>query len=128
MYKYLILLFVTLFSFHSYSIDTKAEQAIVIDYDTSEVLFEKNSNKKIIPASMTKIMTIYVAFDRIKNTDFSITNKCRVSAKAYKMGGSRPFLEIDDNVTVDDLLKGIMIVKKFLKRIIQLLLKTKFTI
>ena len=40
---------------------------------------------------MTKIMTVYVAFDRIKNTDFSITNKCKVSPKAYKMGGSRTF-------------------------------------
>ena len=92
-----------------YAIDTKAEQAVVIDFDTNEVLFEKNSNAKVIPASMTKIMTVYVAFDRIKNTNFAITNECRVSPKAYKMGGSRTFLEIDDNVTVDDLLKGIIV-------------------
>ena len=58
---------------------------------------------------MTKIMTVYVAFDRIKNTDFAINNKCRISPKAYKMGGSRTFLEIDDQVTVDDLLKGIIV-------------------
>ena len=92
-----------------YAIDTKAEQAVVIDFDTNEVLFEKNSNAKVIPASMTKIMTVYVAFDRIKNTNFSILNECRVSPKAYKMGGSRTFLEIDDKVTVDDLLKGIIV-------------------
>ena len=92
-----------------YAIDTKAEQAVVIDFDTNEVLFEKNSNAKVIPASMTKIMTVYVAFDRIKNTNFSISNECRVSPKAYKKGGSRTFLEIDDNVTVDDLLKGIIV-------------------
>ncbi len=91
------------------AIDTKAEHAIVIDYDTNEVLFEKNSNIRVIPASMTKIMTVYVAFDRIKNTDFSIKNECRVSAKAYKKGGSRTFLEIDDTVSVDDLLKGIIV-------------------
>ena len=91
------------------AIDTKAEQAIVMDFDTNEVLFEKNSKIKIIPASMTKIMTVYVAFDRIKNTNLSITDKCRVSAKAYKMGGSRTFLEIDDYVTLDDLLRGIII-------------------
>ena len=96
-------------SFKLYAIDTKAEQAVVIDFDTNEVLFEKNSNAKVIPASMTKIMTVYVAFDRIKNTNFAISNKCRVSPKAYKMGGSRTFLEIDDNVTVDDLLKGIIV-------------------
>ena len=109
MYKFLLSLTIIIFSFNAHSIDTKAEQAVVIDYDTNEVLFEKNSNQKIIPASMTKIMTVYVAFDRIKNTDLAITNKCRISPKAYKMGGSRTFLEIDDQVTVDDLLKGIIV-------------------
>ena len=69
-----------------YAIDTKAEQAVVIDFNTNEVLFEKNSNAKVIPASMTKIMTVYVAFDRIKNTNFAISNECRVSPKAYKKG------------------------------------------
>ncbi len=92
-----------------FAIDTKADQAIVMDFDTSEILFEKNSNSKTPPASMTKIMTVYAAFDRLKNTDLSITNECIVSAKAYKMGGSRTFLEIDDKVSIDDLLKGIII-------------------
>ncbi len=92
-----------------FAIDTKAEQAAVIDYDTNEILFEKNSNLKTPPASMTKIMTVYAAFDRLQNTDLSINNKCSVSAKAYKMGGSRTFLEIDDKVSIDDLLKGIII-------------------
>ncbi len=91
------------------AIDTKAEQAIVMDFDTNEILFEKNSNDKTPPASMTKIMTVYAAFDRLKNTDLSIENKCIVSAKAYKMGGSRTFLEIDDQVSIDELLKGIII-------------------
>jgi D-alanyl-D-alanine carboxypeptidase (penicillin-binding protein 5/6) len=91
------------------AIDTKAEQAIVIDFDTNEILFEKNSNIKTPPASMTKIMTVYAAFDRLKNTDLSINNECVISAKSYKMGGSRTFLEIDDKVSIDDLLKGIII-------------------
>ena len=107
--KKFIFTILLLFSFETKSIDTKAEQAVVIDFDTNEVLFEKNSNQRVIPASMTKIMTIYVAFDRIKNSNFNINNKCRISAKAYKMGGSRTFLEIDDQVTVDDLLKGIIV-------------------
>ena len=109
MSKIILFLITFIITFKLQAIDTKAEQAIVIDFDTNEVLFEKNSNIRVIPASMTKIMTVYVAFDRIKNTNFSITNKCRVSPKAYKMGGSRTFLEIDDNVTVDDLLKGIIV-------------------
>jgi len=98
-----------LFTSKLYAIDTKAEQAIVMDFDTNEILFEKNSNIKTPPASMTKIMTVYAAFDRIKNTDLSIENECVVSAKAYKMGGSRTFLEIDDKVSIDELLKGIII-------------------
>ena len=98
-----------LFTSKLYAIDTKAEQAIVMDFDTNEILFQKNSNIKTPPASMTKIMTVYAAFDRLKNTDLSIENECVVSAKAYKMGGSRTFLEIDDKVSIDELLKGIII-------------------
>ena len=103
------ILLIFLISKHVFAIDTKAEQAIVMDFDTNEILFEKNSNAKTPPASMTKIMTVYAAFDRLKNTDLSINNECTVSAKAYKMGGSRTFLEIDDKVSIDDLLKGIII-------------------
>ena len=104
-----ILISFILFASKLYAIDTKAEQAIVMDFDTNEILFEKNSNIKTPPASMTKIMTVYAAFDRLKNTDLSIENECLVSAKAYKMGGSRTFLEIDDKVSIDELLKGIII-------------------
>ncbi|MDB2349784.1 D-alanyl-D-alanine carboxypeptidase [Alphaproteobacteria bacterium] len=104
-----ILISFILFASKLYAIDTKADQAIVMDFDTNEILFEKNSNIKTPPASMTKIMTVYAAFDRLKNTDLSIENECVVSAKAYKMGGSRTFLEIDDKVSIDELLKGIII-------------------
>ena len=108
-YAFRSLNLIFLISKNLYAIDTKAEQAIVMDFDTNEILFEKNSNSKTPPASMTKIMTVYAAFDRLKNTDLSINNECTVSAKAYKMGGSRTFLEIDDKVSIDDLLKGIII-------------------
>ena len=69
--KFLICcLFFILIPTKIFAIDTKAEQAIVIEFNTNEVLFEKNSNNRIIPASMTKIMTVYVAFDRIKKSEF----------------------------------------------------------
>lgn len=102
-------LVIIIIPFKSYSIDTKAEQAVVIEYDTNEILFEKNAEARVASASMTKIMTVYAAFDRIRNTNLSITNKCRISPRAYKMRGSRTFLEIDDSVSIDDLLKGIII-------------------
>ena len=58
---------------------------------------------------MTKIMTSYAVFDRIKSTDLTIEDKCLVSAKAYKMRGSRMFLEIDKKVSINDLLRGVII-------------------
>ena len=109
--KYLIIIYLCslLISFKSFSIDSKASQAIVIDYDTEEILFEKNSDQLVYPASMTKIMTVYLTFDRIQNSDLNIASRCKISPKAYNTGGSRTFLEIDDYVTIDTLLKGIII-------------------
>ena len=71
MYKIFLLIFLSYFilTVKSFAIDTKANQAIVIDFNTNEILFKKNSNTKIIPASMTKILTVYVAFDRISNSN-----------------------------------------------------------
>ena len=105
-FTFLIVLFT---SFYVFAIDTKSEQAVVIDFNTGEVLFNKNADVKVPPASMTKIMTVYMVFDRINKTDLSIKDKCKISAKAYKMGGSRTFLEIDDKVSIDELLKGIIV-------------------
>ena len=105
-------LFIIIVFFHisnSWAIDTKANQAVVVDYNTNEILFEKNSNQKISPASMTKIMTVYAAFYRINNTNLTIEDTCTVSAKAYRTGGSRTFLEIDEQVTINTLLRGIII-------------------
>ncbi len=107
--KLFFLIFILFLNFKVLAIDTKAEQAIVIDYNTNEILFEKNSNDRVMPASITKIMTVYVVFDRIKNSNLKLEDQCTVSSKAYKMGGSRMFLEIDEKVTIKDLLLGIII-------------------
>jgi len=107
-----IFLLLSIFFFHTayvYAIDTIAEQAIVFDFDTNEVLFEKNSDESISPASMTKIMTVYAVFDRLNNTDLTIEDVCNVTSRAYQKEGSSTFLEIDDQITINDLLKGIII-------------------
>ncbi|PPR44692.1 MAG: D-alanyl-D-alanine carboxypeptidase DacC [Alphaproteobacteria bacterium MarineAlpha5_Bin8] len=104
-----LLLFILLQFKSSFAIDTKAEQAVVIDFLTNEIIFEKNADQKIIPASMTKILTVYVAFDMLNNTDLTIDSVCNISPKAYRMGGSRTFLEIDDKVSINDLLNGIIV-------------------
>ena len=102
-------IFFLLYVYPIWAIDTKADQAIIIDFNTNEVLFEKNSDYKVAPASMTKIMTVYVAFDQLNNTNLTLESICNVSPKAYKMKGSRTFLEIDTKVTIKDLLMGIII-------------------
>jgi len=107
--KFFIFFTCLIFSFISYAIDTKAEQAIVIDFSTSEVLYEKNADTVMPPASMTKIMTVYATFDRLRETNLSINDECVISSKAYKMGGSTTFLEIDDQVSINDLLKGVIV-------------------
>ena len=106
---FVILILIIFTSFPVISIDTKATEAIVYDYNTQEVIFEKEADKLTYPASMTKIMTIYVVFDRIKNTNLSLNDQCTISAKAYRMGGSRMFLEINEKVSIGDLLRGIII-------------------
>jgi D-alanyl-D-alanine carboxypeptidase (penicillin-binding protein 5/6) len=108
--KLLFCFLITLFiSFPAFSIDSQANEAIVIDWDTNETLFEKNADQLTAPASMTKIMTVYVVFDRLKNTSLSIEDTCTISAKAYKKGGSKMFVEINEKVSVGDLLRGIII-------------------
>ena len=101
--------FALIYSNHLFAIDTKADHAIVFDWKTNEVLFEKNADNLIPPASMTKILTVYIVFDRIKNSSLTINDTCKVSARAYKKGGSRMFVEIDEYVTINDLLRGIII-------------------
>ena len=108
--KFYFLLFILIFrTSFSWAIDSKAEQAVVLDSLNNEIIFEKNSMQKIIPASMTKIMTIYVLFDRLNNTQLNISDTCIVSAKAYNTRGSRTFLEVDEQVTIADLIRGIVI-------------------
>ena len=106
---FILILLLILLNLPAFAIDTKALQAIVYDYNTQEIVFEKQSNELTIPASMTKIMTVYAVFDRIQNTDLSIDDKCTISTKAFRMGGSRMFLERNDKVTINDLLRGIII-------------------
>ena len=93
--------------------DVKARTAILQDYLSGEILFEKDADKSIYPASMTKIMTAMVAFDLIKSGDLDLNDKFTISEKAWRL--SRPanssmFIMVNDEITVENLLKGIIIV------------------
>ena len=99
----------SVFVFASY-IDTDAETAVVIDATTGKVLFEKDKDKKTYPASMTKIMTTLIVFEKLSNGTLSLDDTFLVSEKAWKeREGSSMFVEVDKNIRVEDLLRGIIV-------------------
>ena len=93
----------------SYSIETKATSAYVMDATSNKALYEKNSNLRYGPASMSKLMIIYMTFERLQNGSLKLDDELLVSRKAWKFGGSKMFVNIGDKVSVNDLLKGVII-------------------
>ena len=94
------------------NIEIKARTAILQDFLSGEILYEKEPDRSIYPASMTKIMTTIIAFDLIKSGDIALTDKFIISEKAWRLstaGYSSMFIMVGDEVSVDDLLKGIII-------------------
>jgi serine-type D-Ala-D-Ala carboxypeptidase (penicillin-binding protein 5/6) len=87
----------------------EARSAILIERDTGSVLYEKNAHEKLPPASMTKIMTMLLIMEAIDKGELTLTEKVRTSEYAASMGGSQIFLEPGEEMTVDELLKGIAI-------------------
>ena len=101
-----------LFQVTNANIDIKARTAILQDYLSGEILYEKEPDISIYPASMTKIMTTIIAFDLIKSGDLSLSDKFIISEKAWRLstaGYSSMFIMVGDEVSVEDLLKGIII-------------------
>ena len=114
MKKYLIHIAVFLFMLTPASnaayIDTDAEVAVVIDGHTGKVLFSKDKDKKTYPASMTKIMTTLIIFEKLANETLSLDDKFLVSEKAWReREGSSMFVEVDKEIRVEDLLRGIIV-------------------
>lgn len=96
------------------AIETKAKNALLMDYDTGEYLYEKNAFTAVPPASMSKLMTIYILFNKIKDGSLSLEDSFTVSENAWRKGGaasgsSTMFLPIGAKVTVENLIKGILI-------------------
>ena len=92
--------------------DVDARSAILQDFKSGEILFEKNADQSIYPASMTKIMTAIIAFELIKKNELSLDDKVMISEKAWRLstsGYSSMFIMIGDEVSVENLLKGIII-------------------
>ena len=105
----LLLIIFLLLTRQSFAIESIAKTALVIDLSTNEILLEKNSTEKTYPSSMTKMMTALVAFEKIKDGSLSLDQEFLISKKAWKMGGSKMFIEVDKRVSVYDLLLGVVV-------------------
>lgn len=84
-----------------------SETAILIEASTGKILFEKEKDKKMVPASMTKIMTMLLAMEAIENGKINLEDEVLISKRAQSMGGTQIYVEAGSNVKVIDLLKGI---------------------
>src|SRR5690606_6648909 len=90
-------------------IDISSPSAILMDAGTGTILFEKNPHEKLEPASITKIMTLIVAFEAIESGKVNLSDVVRVSERAWKTGGSQVFLGPGEEQTLETLLKCIVI-------------------
>ena len=112
-FKRLLLVFILgglLFSAGSSSaLETLGKQAILIDATTGTILFSKNPDERMTPSSMSKIMTIYKLFERLKDGELSLTDKFSVSEKAWRKQGSKMFVAVNSRVTIEDLIRGIIV-------------------
>lgn len=91
------------------SLDIKAESAILIDYHTGEILYEKNANAKLAPASISKIMTLLIGMEALESGKIKLTDNVRISKHAASMGGSQLWLEEGESQTVEALFKAIVL-------------------
>ena len=112
--KILIINIIFLFfsNFATANFEIKARTAILQDFLSEEILYEKEPDRSIYPASMTKIMTAIIAFDLIKSGDLNLDDKFLISEKAWRLstaGYSSMFIMVGDNVSVEDLLRGIIV-------------------
>jgi D-alanyl-D-alanine carboxypeptidase (penicillin-binding protein 5/6) len=93
----------------AHAFDTRARAAYVLDQTTGTVLLAKNADEALPPASMSKLMTLYMAFEAIRDGRLSLDEKLPVSSHAMSYGGSTMFLDTTDRVRVEDLLRGIIV-------------------
>lgn len=90
-------------------LDTPASHVLLIDYDTGTVLADKASDKRMYPSSMAKMMTLYLVFEKLKQGTLELNSQFTVSEKAWRMQGSKMFVPINGQVSLEDLIQGIAI-------------------
>jgi D-alanyl-D-alanine carboxypeptidase (penicillin-binding protein 5/6) len=91
------------------TIDTAARQAVLIDMTTGTVLFEKNAHQRMPTSSMSKVMSMYMVFEALKQQRLSLDDTMTVSERAWRMQGSKMFTELGNSIKVEDLIRGVII-------------------
>lgn len=86
-----------------------SQSALLLDYNSGEVLYEKNSNDKLKPASMTKMMGLYLVMEAIENKELKLEDKFKCSIEASQIGGSQIYLKENEEMTIDELIKSVCI-------------------
>lgn len=90
-------------------IETQAKHTLILEVDTGTVLLDKGADERMPPASMSKIMTAYVVFDMLKQGRAKLEDELPVSERAWRLQGSKMFVPIGGRISIDDLLKGVII-------------------
>lgn len=93
----------------AYTIETTARHAIIVDVETGATLLERAADDPVPPASMSKLMTVYMVFERLKDGRLTLDDKLPVSRRAWRKGGSKMFVMVDTRVRLEDLLRGIIV-------------------
>jgi D-alanyl-D-alanine carboxypeptidase (penicillin-binding protein 5/6) len=91
------------------ALETLAKQVVLLDMTTGTVLFSKNADALMTPSSMSKIMTVYKLFERLKDGSLSLTDTFSVSEKAWRKKGSKMFVRVKSRVKIEDLIRGIIV-------------------
>lgn len=90
-------------------VDVQARQAIIVDFATGATLLEKNADERMPPSSMSKLMTMYVVFEKLKAGQLQLDATMPVSERAWRMGGSKMFVDLGAQIKVEDLIHGVIV-------------------
>lgn len=105
----LLFVLLALIPFMANAFESEAEYAIIQDFDTGVVLYEKRSQERLFPSSMSKMLTLYFVFNNIKNGSISMTDMVPISENAWRTGGSKMFVRVNEEVQLEDLIRGIAV-------------------
>lgn len=90
-------------------LNINSESALLLDYNSGEILYEKEVDKKLKPASMTKMMGLYLVMESLENNEIKLNDKVKCSLEASQIGGSQIYLKENEEISIDDLIKSVCI-------------------